>query len=354
VGAVVQDFVQVMESFFFDFVPQRAAAAAAAAAQVEAFAALGLAEAGAALASQVQSFKAESCTCAEDVAKAAEMAARQLQFLGERGLAMPSPHVEFVREAVDRAGAMLLSSPPSPQPISRLRWSESAMAVQLALVAPFRRAFIGIAKAVDVEDVKLQLNESKGCEAESLLAATFWVLQRDCRCDASWEQCVQMLQPSTTGTFSERLAAWWPSSTDSEFERLHRARELLCKVWAWAARGCGGSLGLGQLYAWVALAVELTPLADIEQKLEKVHQAVCQNVAKVERASPEQQPMAAAKGWTATLFLLDTPAQPWWWLGLIRSGVAARPPWMDFADGGVGMAEGVAEGETMQRKDSAM
>jgi len=47
---------------------------------------------------------------------------------------------------------------------------------------------------------------------------------------------------------------------------------------------------------------------------------------------------AAAKAWTAALFLLDGTAEAWWWLGLIRSADQAPRPWTDSEDGGVGAA----------------
>lgn len=347
VAATVRDFVDVVESFYAEFVPQRAAMAAAVVAAEEAQAALRLGEAAVSLARQMRSLtEIPDCLTAEDVGSAAAFAAEQLTILGTQGLVLAAPHVEYARRAVDRAGRVMLANPPANLTIARLRWAETAMAIQLAAVRPFLDTLRSIAAAIDTVEVSHHLKHGKGGPAETVVSAAFRALSPDCRCDADWGQCLRLLQPpEQEGSFSQLLVNWQPASTDSERERLDRAKAMLCKVWDWGAKGCGGSKALGQLFAFVALAVELQPLTNIQKHLAPVHEVVLTNLHKVEIAEPHQQQMAAAKAWAATLFLLDTPGEAWWWLGLIRSGTTRiRPPWMDREDGGVGVSQEVAQG----------
>eukprot|EP00933_Yihiella_yeosuensis_P044620 TRINITY_DN3988_c2_g1_i1.p1 TRINITY_DN3988_c2_g1~~TRINITY_DN3988_c2_g1_i1.p1 ORF type:complete len:1226 (-),score=278.45 TRINITY_DN3988_c2_g1_i1:30-3608(-) len=361
-SVAVRLFVEAMEGYYSEFMPQRAATAAAATAAAEAEAALDMTQEAVKFASSIQNMNADpDCKDVADVEKVAAQAAEQLVELAGQGLSLAAPHVEYVRRGIDSAGRVLLASPPLSEPSSRLRWAEAAMSVQLSPLSHMTGALSAIARLVDHHQILIVTSfaeppggqiEGGGFGAERLMAALAWVVHPNCNCDLNWEQSLEFLR-SHDGfeTFPQKLASW-QLLRDANLRRMLRAKDILLETWPWVAGGCGGYHVLSVLFSWLSLAVALLPMAEISQRLAPVHRVIRQGLARVNAASDDQKSIAAGKAWTASLFLLDGTAEAFWWLGLIRplqqarEGYMVARPWTDSEDGGVGAATPVGgEGE---------
>jgi len=333
----VEKFVNIMHVFYNDFVPLRAEWVQALVAVEEARQALQHAEEVVAFASSLKRMdRPPQSTDVDGVVKATVRSLDQVQLLAKQGLALPAVHVEYVRMAIDSAGAHLLANPPCADPANRIRWSEAAMAIQLAPLPHFGSTLAAIARGIDCQGLQALSREFEpATECVRLLGAVIWVVQADCRCNPSWSDIKSIL--AKPQEFVDTLAEWSPIR-DTSVARITHARGLLLGIWGWVAFGCGGSKALGTIFAWVSLTVTLLPLSEMAQRLTPVYKAVKQGITKSERAPPEQQYLAKAKAWTAALFLLDGPGEHWWWLRLIRPSADMDMPWTDGEDGGVGEA----------------
>lgn len=343
--AAVQNFVNVMHMFYYEFVCERYAASEATAAQEEAEAALRHVEASVHLASTLVALHdIPVCSDLDAVMKVASDVADQVLLLAEHGLALPAFHVEYVRQAIDSAGAQLLSSPPLPDPGERLLWAEQAMKLQMAPLPHFANCLQAIARQ-HVDPTELQELAREGvkppaAEGIRLLAAVTWVVDASCRSDPSWADSRQCCKDAEA--WVEKLAKWSPVR-DCTPQRLARARELLFGCWSWVSAGCGGSKTFGVLFAWASFAVVLLPMVEMAQRLIPVHRAVQKGIAKWQKVPKEQEAIAKARAWTAALFLLDNNDEPWWWLQLIKPASEMDPPWLDGEDGGLGATSAAAD-----------
>jgi len=342
----VEEIVGVVEAYFREFVPRRAEAAARLQAAKQAEAAFLATEQVLQFVSCLRPmYDKPVCQTVEDVQQAATVACDQLVVLAHSGLALSFPHIEFIRCAVDSAGLTFLDNPPATDAFQRLRWAEAIMSVQLTPLPILRKTLERIAKLLNVEELQdiAALSEPpeagikglRAAAAERLFAALAWVVDPDCSCDQRWEQTRRIV---TDSGFMERLCSWDPME-NSMAHRLNRAREVLVEVWSWVATGCDGSHILQILFAWLSLAVATSPLAEIAKELKPVHRVIESGLEKVRHARPENKVTAAAKAWTAALFLLDGRDEVWWWLGLVRGSVQANKPWTDSEEGGVGAAQ---------------
>jgi hypothetical protein len=255
-------------------------------------------------------------------------------------------HIEYVRQAIDSAGVVLLSSPPAADAGARLHWVDAAMALQLAPLPHLNAALIEIARSVCPYELAAlgHHREAPPSECVRLLAAAMWVAHPDCKKNASWVD-IRKGALADAESFVQRLCDWQPVKDCTCPASLNRARDLLTEAWGWVANGCGGNRTLCVLFAWVSFAVSMRPLIEMAQLLAPVHRQVKRGLDKIRRASPEQQLQAKAKAWTAALFLLDGPGEPWWWLRLIRPAAEREPPWTDSVDGGLGARAPVSLGE---------
>jgi len=335
---VVDQFVEIMQRFYDEFVPLRAACSLAAEEADEAERALRHAEEVVSFASTLTRMdNPPACSSPGDVSQVAATAADQALTLARQGLALPALHIEYVRLAVDSVGAALLSRPPAADPGARMRWSETAMSIQLAPLPHFVAALSSIAESICQADLEAiaQRDEAPCVECQQLILATVWVVESERQSKPRWRDARGIL--SDAATFLRGMAAWAPVR-DSRLPGLTHANEVLLGMWSWVADGCGGSRTLGTLFAWVSLVVALWPMAEMAQRLAPVHKAVKQGIAKSDRAPVEgnAQILAKAKAWTTALFLLDGPGQHWWWLQLIRPASYMEMPWTDGEDGGVG------------------
>jgi len=348
----VHEFVGAMSVFFTDFLPLRAAMRHTALQAEEARNALKESEAVAAFAGSLESIGKAHSIDIHGVRTAAEYAMDQVQVLARGGVALPAMYVEYIRQAIDDAGVHLLANPPAADPSARIRWSEAAMAIQLAPLPHFSTALKGIAKIIDAEELQQFANRKVAPDAECvrLIGAVLWAMQPACRCNPGWVEAKLAL--GDAAGFVENLQAWSPVR-DVSVARITRSRDLLLGIWAWAAAGCGGSSALCSLFAWVSLVVSFVPIADMAQRLTPVFKAVKQGIAKSQRAPANKQMLAKSKAWTAALFLLDGPehAEAWWWLRLIRPAAHMELPWTTTEDGGVNhdndRTEEEAENSTM-------
>lgn len=337
VSQAVHEFVGAMSVFFTDFLPLRAAMRHTALQAEAARNALKESEEVAAFAGSLESIGKAHSIDIHGVRTAATYAMDQVQVLALRGVALPAMYVEYIRQAIDDAGVHLLANPPAADPSARIRWSEAAMAIQLAPLPHFSTALKGIAKIIDVVELQQFGNRkiAPAAECVRLIGAVLWTIQPSCRCNPGWVEAKLAL--GDAAGFVENLQAWSPVR-DVSVARVTRSRDLLLGIWAWAAAGCGGSAALCSLFAWVSLVVSFVPIADMAQRLTPVFKAVKQGIAKSQRAPANKQVLAKSKAWTAALFLLDGPehAEAWWWLRLIRPAAHMELPWTDTEDGGVG------------------
>jgi len=289
------------------------------------------------------------------VNKVSAAAAQQLEALAQHGLGFPVAHVECARRALDKAGIALLENPPGPDPGLRLRWAEQAMALQLAPLPHFGRALSSIAGLLVAEELQTPLRVLAGAsppvELVRLVAAAIWVVTPDCQRDSGWVDVRTALQSGEA--FVQSLVNWLPLR-DADLTRLARAHQLLLEVWDWVADGCGGFKAYGALFAWVSLAVGLSPLLDKAQRLAPLHTAVKQSINRIDRAAPEKRALVQDKAWTSALFLFDGAGdkEAWWWLSLIRTNKNMELPWMEGEDGSVAEEELVWEPQNMDQSQA--
>jgi len=241
----------------------------------------------------------------------------------------------------------MLSSPPAGDPGERLRWTEAAIALQLAPLAPLQECLAGIAGLADPHQLELVFDAGVPApECQRLLAAVVWITNADCRCDANWAT-LQQLVVADVDSFVDGLVQW-SALQHGDSARMARAEELLFEIWDWVAAGCDNKVVLRRLFAWASQAIAMRPFIEVGQTLMPVWQEVRKGTARVGRAvsgaqqTPGQLMVVEAKAWTSVLFLLDASGEPWWWLQLIRPAVRKDPPWTDGEDGGVGAAPAVA------------
>jgi len=330
----MEEFVGAMSVFFMDFVPLRAAWTHAVRLADEAQRALTESEEVAAFAASLESIGKPHCMDIEGVKTAAAHAMDKVQQLARHGVALPAMYVEYVRQAIDDAGMHLLANPPAAEPDARIRWSEAAIAIQLAPIPHVSTALKGIAHSLSAEDLEQLVNTNSvpSTECVRLLGAVIWTIQPECRCNPSWVEVKLAL--ADAAKFLEQLQAWSPMS-DGSVARITRSRDLLLGNWSWAAAGCDGSPTLGSLFAWISLVVASLPITDMAQRLTPVYKSVKQGIAKSLKVSAQKQRLAKTKAWNAALFLLDGAGEHWWWLGLIRPTAHMDMPWTDSEDGGV-------------------
>lgn len=336
-------FLEVMEAYYFEFLPQRAYASAAARASAEADSSYRKTQQVVSFAKELRNMNVfPDCPDADSLGKACSIAADQLVVLASEGISLAACHVEYMRRALDSAGSALLGQLPPMDPLSRLRWSEAAMSCQLVPLQHLGSALTRIAQLLQPQHL-LALHDSTfapggvchsgSIGAERLFAALAWVVLPTCTCDLSWEDAKMMLRDGDGFTNLPNRLVDWQILRDLDVSRMARAREILVEVWTWAADGCSGYQALQVIYSWLSLAVTLVPLATMGQRLQSVHRVFNQGLARVETAPAEQKTADAGKAWTAGLFLLDSRAEAWWWLSLIRTASEANRPWIEGEDG---------------------
>jgi len=270
---------------------------------------------------------------ASSVAKSTLSAAEQAQELACLGLPLPAPHVECARRAIDDAGSALLATPPGIAPGARLRWSEAAISSQFAPLAHFEMALSNIARRIHQHDVALLTDiEPPSFECMRIVAAVNWVVRPDCETDCNWLEIRKRL--ADPGRFVETLAAWSPvRAAHAEGQlplttRLSRAQSLLLELWDWAVHRSDGNDVLTMLYNWVALAASLSPLLPLVRRLTPAYEAIRTGVQRASAAAAgSARAKAEADAWAVARKSLECPDDPWWWLGLIRREVTLKPLW---------------------------
>jgi hypothetical protein len=348
----VESLIRALECFYDKYIPLRAALFQAAALREDSQHALRESIKVVSVASSLSASVKIPVGCdASCVKKVAAHAMRQVEHLARMGVALPAMNVEHVRQAIDAAGLHLLANPPAPDPGARIRWSEKAMGIQLVALPNFSTALKGIAHSIRSQDLSCfnVKNAVPSTEFIRLMGAVMWVVQPDCTNSPTWDEVKLFL--ADTSKFVERLESWTPMR-DVSASKSARAQIILLGIWAWVADGCNGNLTLSLLFAWVSLAVAITPLVDMAQRLTPVYKAIKQGITKVERAPANRQKLVTSRAWTRALFLLDGPGENWWWIKLIRPAASMDTPWVDEDDGGVGASHGSDTGVDNNQRNS--
>lgn len=333
------EVLNTLLAYFSEFVPQRIVACSASIFSQEANMALQEATRLVEIATSLADATTQPpCASVADVQTVAESAAEQVYKLALESVALPAVHVEYVRKAVDAVGAALIDKPPAGDPGGRLTWVETAVAIQLAPMTAFQKTLQRIADAIDMNDLLTLVNApcAESTEVTTLLSAMMWILRPDCKADASLKQVRKVMFDNPESV--RKALVEWDLLRDAAVDRSMRAWDLLKEIWPWIVRGCNGHTATALLCSWVSLIVTLTPMLGMAQRLVPVHQEMKKACSRIQKAEPRQVGAVMAKAWTSAIFVLDASGSPWWWLGLIRTSVGMAPPWLDDADGGVGVS----------------
>jgi len=328
------ELVEAAMTFFKDFIPVKAAWSHAILQADEAQAAVKHIEQTLNFAGSLQAVAPPSCVDSQSVDDACAHALDQVVHLARNGVALPSMFAEYVRQAIDSAGAHLLASAPPACPDARIMWSEEALKLQLIPVPHVVSALRSICQSLSSEELyDIGNATSQPCaEVVRLLAAIRWITDPKCRNTPGWIDVKLALMD--TDLFIAGLQDWDPV-THCSVARINRARDLLLGCWQWAASGGDGSASLAILFAWASLVVAFLPILDMAQRLTPVLKAVTQAKLKSQKGPKNKQKQWKANAWASSLFLLDGTSERWWWLSLIRPSASMALPWTDCDDGGV-------------------
>eukprot|EP00927_Polykrikos_kofoidii_P040235 TRINITY_DN34430_c0_g1_i1.p1 TRINITY_DN34430_c0_g1~~TRINITY_DN34430_c0_g1_i1.p1 ORF type:complete len:1612 (+),score=231.98 TRINITY_DN34430_c0_g1_i1:90-4925(+) len=329
---VVVRFVDLIQSFYEDFLPARAARFAAAAAEADALTALEVAKEATSMIVELgesQRVLGASSQAASDGFNS-NVGVSQLSVLGRHAVAIPAPLLAQAQREGDDSVESVLGRPPLADPYARLRWMGELFDAVLLPIDRWTDALSDLRERIDASAISCVFRQvmpglSSDCCSDALGQmflgqALCWLVDSECDHDHTWSELMNVF--GTDHDVQDAILAWFPPlhSGGSAVRSLGRARDLLYRCWDWYAQGCGGNTALRMLYVWALNVTALLPMLPLAQQLVPAREATCLAVESIDEATSAgtggESDMKSA--WARVKLVLDSSpgsdSSLWWWL----------------------------------------